>query len=189
MSGGYDRLSNDELERLLSRMDGMQRRLDELERPTGTQISPVPVAASGGFASGASITGDTGVVWVDNTNFASVAIDVPRSASGRALVYVTATILVNIFGGASTAGGMYTYVSHTTTGGSTGSVTDALVVSTSTGINNENNVSVRATAVNLVTLNPGVTETIKLCAAYKHSSTATGLYTINDMQIAVQLLS
>ncbi len=189
MSGGYDRLSNDELERLLSRMDGMQRRLDELERPTGTQISPVPVAASGGFASGASITGDTGVVWVDNTDFASVEVDVPRSASGRALVYVTATIEVNIIQGGPGAGQMETYVSHTTTGGTTGSTTNALVVGSRTGGSNSNNVSVRATAINLVTLTPGATETVKLCAAYMHAGTATGLFAINSMQVAVQVLS
>src|SRR5690606_10970778 len=99
MSGGIRPVPEDRLAQLVAEVDRLRRDVRELQKPTGTQFRPIPVAAEGGFASGAAITGDTGVVWQSNTDFAEVNVEVPATASGQVLVYLTATVETNIFAG------------------------------------------------------------------------------------------
>ena len=95
MAGGYVVSPPDPIAQLVEQLRDLRGRVSELERPTGTQFQPAPVAATGGNFSQFSITGSTGTVWADNSGFASVSITVPPSASGAVLVYMTANVMVN----------------------------------------------------------------------------------------------
>lgn len=189
MAGGYDVTPVEPLDVLREELRGVKARLSELERPTGTQLQPLPVAASGGNYSQFSLSGSTGVVWADNSGFASVDIVIPTSASGAVLVYMTANVMVNEAAAVSASGTTTAYVSFNAVGGTSGSTSDALIVETSLGLSESKaNIRVRSTAINLVTLSAGA-HTLRLAAAYEHSGTSTGATTINSMSIAAQVLS
>lgn len=88
MSGGYDRFSNDQVEQLLSRVERMQRRLDELERPTGTQVAETVANQIVTDVASASVSSVS--VGTSFTTILSVTIPVPAGFSRASVVAVGA---------------------------------------------------------------------------------------------------
>lgn len=181
MSGGYQHLTADPNEQLLRELTSQRRRLDELEKPTGSQLSPLPIAATGGDFSVINVNTTTGMQWQPNAAYGAVTFTVPATASGTILVTVSAALLANQV---TNAGQMFTYVGYNLAGGNSSVQTSCLMVY---AINAENRL--QASRVVVDTVSPGQTYTARLTAGYEHFNGGNGFSSANYMSIAVQVLA